>query len=165
MKEIKPLTPEQEEQLMENRENFRYQKVFLTDGKNYPLPHLEGAIREILVDKDTMGAEDLTVGLCIYQPGSYHEKHAHSECEEIMYCISGKCVGGIGDHESIDMPGDILFIPRGATHWFYNPYNEPEIHLFAYTRPNLKTAGYSVESEGYKEIGSEVESGLESSSK
>ncbi len=105
MKEIKPLTPEEEEQLMENRKNFRYQKVFLKDGRDYPLPHLEGAVRSILVDKDTMGAEDLTVGLCIYQPGSYHEKHAHSECEEVMYCFQANVLAVLATTKALICQG------------------------------------------------------------
>jgi quercetin dioxygenase-like cupin family protein len=37
--------------------------------------------------------------------------------------------------------GDTLWVPRGATHWFYNPFEETCEFLFLYTRSNLKPAG------------------------
>ena len=36
------------------------------------------------------------------------------------------------------------FVPRGAVHWFSNPFDEPVEMLFAYTRPSLAEAGYRV---------------------
>ncbi|MGN1007828.1 MAG: cupin domain-containing protein, partial [Butyricicoccus sp.] len=117
----------------------------------------------ILVDEATTGAEDITLGFCRFEPGAYHERHAHGECEEVAYMISGRMVGGVSTgpddpgKEIIWEPGDILFVPRGGTHWFYNPFDEPQTHVFMYTRPSLKTAGYSLESEGYQEIGGKVE--------
>ena len=152
------ITAAQQKELMENRAKCPY-LVPVECGKNYPIPKLVGAVRKILVDQNNMGAEDLTIGYAVFQPGDYHEPHAHKECEEFMYVISGKIVGGVGDgEESIQQEGDVLFMPRGAKHWFYNPFDEPQTHLFVYTRPSLATAGYSLESEGFEEIGAKVES-------
>jgi quercetin dioxygenase-like cupin family protein len=68
-------------------------------------------------------------------------------------------VVGVGDsdEETIQGAGDIVFVPRGAKHWAYNPFDEPQIHIFVYTRPSLSSAGYSLESQGYEEIGKKVE--------
>ncbi len=157
VKAKKKLTAEELQKLMDNRKKCEYLKN-VHEGKEYPIPKLVGALRTILVDKDTMGAEDLTIGYAEFQPGDYHEPHAHAACEEFMYVISGRIVGGVGNgEESIQKEGDVLFIPRGAKHWFYNPFDEPQTHLFVYTRPSLATAGYSLESEGFKEIGTKVE--------
>jgi uncharacterized RmlC-like cupin family protein len=159
------LTPEEEEQLKANRKeyvNSNYMKT-VDDGAVYPIPKLVGAFRSILIDKDTVGAEDITLGFAKFEPGAYHEIHAHGDCEEVAYMISGRLVGGVcgadedGWKEIIWEPGDVLFVPRGGKHWFYNPFNETQRHVFLYTRPSLATAGYSLGSEGFKEIGSEVE--------
>jgi len=40
--------------------------------------------------------------------------------------------------------GDTMFVPRGAVHWFYNPFPEPVEMIFVYTRPSLKSAGYRI---------------------
>ena len=158
------ITPEEEKELIENRKKSPYLKE-IDEGEVYPIPHLVGGFRSVLVDKDTMNAEDLTFGYCKFEPNSYHEKHSHSDCEEIMYILSGKGVGGVGDHETIQQAGDVIFVPRGAVHWFYNPFDEPQIQLFVYTRSSLAKAGYSLESQGYKEIGSEVEKKKKSENK
>jgi len=150
------LTQAEIEQLMKNREECQYIKN-VNEGEELGLPKLT-AVRKIIVDQDHMGAEDLTIGYAVFQPGEYHEAHAHQECEEFMYVISGRIVGGLGDGpESIQQAGDIMFMPRGVEHWFYNPFDEPQTHIFVYTRASLSKAGYSVESQGFKQIGEDVQ--------
>ena len=53
-------------------------------------------------------------------------------------------MSGVGDTEMEMGKGDTMFIPRGAVHWFYNPYDEPVEMIFIYTRPSLQLAGYKV---------------------
>ena len=62
-----------------------------------------------------------------------------------MYILSGKGIVGFEDHEEIEFKqGETMFVPRGAVHWFYNPFPEPVEMLFVYTRPSLKSAGYRI---------------------
>lgn len=61
-----------------------------------------------------------------------------------LYILSGRGMSGIGDTEMEMGKGDTMFIPRGAEHWFYNPFDEPVEMIFVYTRPSLKSAGYKV---------------------
>ena len=46
------------------------------------------------------------------------------------------------DQETELVKGDTLWVPRGAVHWFYNPYDEPCDFLFLYTRATLGAAPY-----------------------
>lgn len=157
------LTKEELDTFINNRIGYPNYMQTIDDGEVYPIPNLVGAFRSILIDEDTVGAQDFTLGFCRFEPGAYHERHTHKDCEETAYMISGRMIGGVttpDDPEGKEIvwnPGDILFVPRGGTHWFYNPFDEPQTHIFIYSRPSLKTAGYSLESDGFKEIGGSVE--------
>jgi len=117
----------------------------LEDGRNEPIKDLNDSTRVVLVDKDTVGAEDITFAYCKFEAEiSSHKKHIHKDAEEVIYILSGKGISGIGETEVEMSRGDTMFVPRGAVHWFYNPFAEPVEMLFIYTRNSLKSAGYAV---------------------
>jgi quercetin dioxygenase-like cupin family protein len=117
----------------------------LEDGRNEPIKDLEHAPRMILVDDERVGAEDITFGHCKFAPKmSFHKKHVHKDAEEIMYILSGKLIGGVKDQESEIVEGDTVWVPRGAVHWAYNPFDEPCEFVFLYTRSSLQSAGYEI---------------------
>ncbi len=117
----------------------------LEDGRNEPIKDLDNAQRIVLVDKDTVGAEDITFAYCKFEAKtSSHKKHIHKDAEEVIYILSGRGISGVNDSEVEMKQGDTMFVPRGAVHWFYNPFSEPVEMLFSYTRPSLKSAGYRV---------------------
>ena len=117
----------------------------ITDGRNEPIKDLENAKRVVLVDKDTVGAEDITFAYCRFEAEtSSHKKHIHKDAEEVIYILSGRGISGVGDTEVEMKQGDTMFVPRGAVHWFYNPSPEPVEMIFVYTRPSLKSAGYVI---------------------
>ena len=118
----------------------------LEDGRNEPIKDLERSERIVLVDEERVGAKDITFAYCKFQAkSSFHKKHIHDKAEEIMYILSGRGLGGVGDGPETEMKkGDTIWVPRGAPHWFYNPFDEPCEMLFIYTRPTLKSAGYEV---------------------
>jgi mannose-6-phosphate isomerase-like protein (cupin superfamily) len=115
------------------------------DGRVEPLKDLEFCKRVILVDKDMVGAEDVTFAYTIWDANtSYHKKHVHDNAEEIMYILSGRAVLGVNDEESEVRKGDTIWIPRGAVHWGNNPFDEPFEMLVVYTRSSLDSIGYEV---------------------
>lgn len=117
----------------------------LADGRNEPIKDLDNAQRIVLVDRDTVGAEDITFAYCRFEAKtSSHKKHIHEDAEEVIYIVSGKGISGVGEAEHEMSRGDTMFVPRGAVHWFYNPFAEPVEMIFVYTRPSLKAAGYQV---------------------
>ena len=63
----------------------------ITDGRNEPIKDLENAKRVVLVDKDTVGAEDITFAYCRFEAEtSSHKKHIHKDAEEVIYILSGR---------------------------------------------------------------------------
>jgi len=117
----------------------------LEDGIEEMISDLEGASRTILIDESTVGAEDITFGHSKFEPHtSIHKKHFHSEAEEIMYILKGRGISGVNETETEISAGDTVWVPRGAVHWFYNPFDEPCEFVFIYTRKSLKDAGYDM---------------------
>lgn len=157
-REAVSITPEEERRLIENRDRTIYVRTFEKDGVSYPIPDLLDTTRLIAVDRDTVGAQDISFGYSRFAPKkAMHKKHRHNDCEEIMYVLKGRGVGGCEDIDTMYFPGDVIFIPRGAEHYLYNPFDEPLEILFLYTKPSLKEAGYATESKGNSEIGEEIE--------
>ncbi|MEA5114761.1 MAG: cupin domain-containing protein [Geobacteraceae bacterium] len=117
----------------------------LEDGRNEPIKDLDNAKRVVLVDNDTVGAEDITFAYCRFEAKtSAHKRHIHKDAEEVIHILSGRGVSGLDDTEVEMAKGDTMFVPRGAVHWFYNPFDEPVEMIFVYTRPSLKSAGYQM---------------------
>ena len=115
----------------------------LADGRNEPIKDLDNATRVVLVDNDTVGAEDITFAYCRFEAKtSAHKKQVHENAEEVIHILKGRGVSGLGESETEMSQGDTMFVPRGAVHWFYNPFEEPVEMIFVYTRPSLKSAGY-----------------------
>lgn len=152
------ITKADELRLVQARKASPYIRTPQEDGVDYPIPELEGASRKILVDRDTMHSTMCTWGYSRFEPKTaLHKKHAHPDCEEIMYILSGRGVGGMDETEALFCAGDTIFVPQNVVHWFYNPFDEPVEMLWLYTKPSLRESGYSMESGGYQNVGGEIE--------
>jgi mannose-6-phosphate isomerase-like protein (cupin superfamily) len=152
------ISREEEKKLAEARKNSPYVLTLYENGVDYPIPDLENASRKILIDRDTVSSTMCTWGYSKFDgKTSLHKKHSHRDCEEIMYIISGRGVGGVGEHETLQQAGDTIFVPRGETHWFYNPFDEPLEMMWLYTKPSLRDAGYNLNSKGGADVSGEVE--------
>jgi len=117
----------------------------LEDGIEEMITDLEGASRTILIDEKTVGAEDITFGHSKFEPHtSVHKKHIHKNAEEIMHILKGRGITGVDNRETEIKAGDTVWVPRGAVHWFYNPFDEPCEFIFIYTRKSLKDANYEI---------------------
>jgi quercetin dioxygenase-like cupin family protein len=117
----------------------------LEDGRIEPLKDMEHCKRIVLIDKDTVGAEDITFAYIKYETKmAFHKRHVHKDAEEIIYIVSGKGMVGVGNDEFVAVKGDTIWVPRGEIHWVYNPFDEPLENLFLYTRATLESAGYEV---------------------
>ncbi len=123
----------------------------LEEGRYEPIKDLmrtdkEFAMRRILVDHEMGQAHHLTFGYARFDPRtSFHKRHIHPQAEEVFHILSGKGKGGVGEEpESEIVKGDTVWVPKGAVHWFYNPFDEPCEMLFIYSAPSLQAAGYEV---------------------
>lgn len=117
----------------------------LADGRNEPIKDLDGASRTILVDEQAVDAGEITFGHSRFEPRtSVHKKHIHRNAEEIMYILSGRGVAGVNDQEKVVVSGDTIWVPKGAVHWFSNPFDEPCEFVFLYTKSSLQKAAYEI---------------------
>ena len=51
---------------------------------------------------------------------------------------------GEGTEEVEIVQGDTVWVPKGADHWLYNPFDTPCEILFIYAAPSLEAAGYEI---------------------
>ena len=133
---------------MERRSRFVFRHE---EGRSEAILDLGNAKRFVLVDRETVGAREITFGYVRWEARtSFHKKHVHRDAEEVMYIVSGRAIGGVGDEEFEISKGDTIWVPKGMVHWAYNPFDEPFEMLFVYTRPTLESAGYDIVEERNK---------------
>lgn len=74
-----------------------------------------------LFNRDTVGAEALSLNVHHYLPGGHTEGHQpHQDAEQVYYVISGTMGIEIEGKEYMAPAGSFVFIPRGATHQHRN---------------------------------------------
>lgn len=113
---------------------------YIEEGRNEPIKDLDNAKKVVLVDRNKVGAEDITFAYCRFEAEtSSHKKHIHKDAKEVIYILEGKGVSGVSDMEVEMKKGDTMFVPRGVVNWFCSPFPEPVEMLFVYTRPSLKS--------------------------
>lgn len=152
------VTEDKLQEYEKNREECSHVRTFEKDGVSYPIPDLIGSTRIIAVDEDMIGAKEITFGFSEFAPrSSVHKPHTHTDCEELMYILEGQGIGGLNGVDFLCKENDILFVPKGAEHYFFNPFDKPCKFIFLYTKGSLKKAGYAIASNGYNEIGANIE--------
>jgi uncharacterized RmlC-like cupin family protein len=86
-------------------------------------PPTPGMDRRTAIDSDRMWA-----GTARTHPGMVSGWHHHGDHESAIYVLSGalRMEYGAGGRETFDaMPGDFVFVPRGAVHRESDPTDEP----------------------------------------
>ena len=80
------------------------------------------------------GAEGLTVGQVIINPGRGNSIHSHPNCEEVLYLIAGELEHTCGDEGTYTLkPGMSIHIPAGVKHNARCTSAEPARMLVAYS--------------------------------
>lgn len=97
-----------------------------------------GEIRWIWNSKIADNAEQ-TLGHVTILPGKKNTFHAHPNCEELLYVLSGECDHWVGDEKYHLKPGMTISIPRDAEHYALVTSSEPLKALIFYSTPNRKT--------------------------
>ena len=70
-----------------------------------------------MVGAEEMPGAEQTFGVVTINPGRRNPLHAHPNCEELLYVMSGTCDHKLGDEMYQLKPGDVIRIPRGIQHW------------------------------------------------
>lgn len=58
----------------------------------------------------------LTVGKCFIQPGRNNPVHHHPNCDEVLVVLRGTIRHRVGEEYTEMRAGDVISIPKGATH-------------------------------------------------
>jgi len=90
-----------------------------------------------------------------FMPGAVHKKHAHGNCEEIYFVISGRGLAGAGDDRVEVRAGDFHYIPAGVEHWLHNLSGTDPIEVVG-----IYINAASVEATGYTYLGDVTEADL-----
>lgn len=97
-----------------------------------------GQIRWIWGSKIDGNAEQ-TLGHVVIQPGEKNASHAHPNCEELLYVLTGECDHWVGDEKYRLKPGMTISIPRGSEHYAQVTSSEPLRALIFYSSPDRET--------------------------
>ena len=74
---------------------------------------------EWLVDRHD-GAPNFEMRRFVIGPGGSIPKHYHPDIEHEQYVLKGRYKMGIGEEVHSVKPGDSIYIPMGAPHWYRN---------------------------------------------
>jgi len=61
-------------------------------------------------------AAGLTLGRVVIKPGQNNPRHAHANCEEVLYLLAGELEHSIGNRKVQLKAGDTLTVPAGVFH-------------------------------------------------
>ncbi len=61
-------------------------------------------------------AAGLTLGRVLIKAGCSNPRHAHFECEEVLYLLAGELRHSFGDQDVLLKAGDTLLVPAGVFH-------------------------------------------------
>ena len=84
------------------------------------------------------GAEQ-TLGVVTIYPGKRNPLHAHPNCEELLYVISGECNHKLGEAVFHLTAGTVIRIPRGVPHWAQCTSTEPLVAVVSFSAPDRRT--------------------------
>jgi quercetin dioxygenase-like cupin family protein len=87
--------------------------------KEFP-GHHGGALSKPLVDQEGLGAKQIDHRISSYAPMAYVARHKHKVQEQIYHVLSGEGLFEHGDVKQVVRAHDVVFIPPGVEHAFYN---------------------------------------------
>jgi uncharacterized RmlC-like cupin family protein len=97
--------------------------VVVRPGERTPGPATPGMVRQQAVATDGLWS-----GLVRTEPGMVSGWHHHGDHETVIYVLTGalRMESGPGGADTVEaVPGDFLYVPRGAVHREANPSAEP----------------------------------------
>ncbi len=95
-----------------------------------------------LVGAAQMPDAEQTLGVVTIYHGKRNPLHAHPNCEELLYVVSGECDHKLGDEMLHLTPGTVIRIPRGVRHWAKCTTTEPLVAVVSFSSPDRRTDSY-----------------------
>lgn len=86
-------------------------------------------------------AEDaeLTVGICVIDPGNRNGEHLHPNCEEVLFVLEGECDHWLGEERIHLTPGMMIRCPAHMPHCAVNTGDVPFRAFVCFSRPDRHT--------------------------
>ena len=123
----------------------------------YPLVHVDDvtpenmkkgegwAISEFRLPITGRDGSSTTLFHSIFRPGSTHNKHLHSRCDEIAVYLKGYGVVGQSDEVTKVGPGSCRMMPKGSAHFFHNETRDEDglVIGFYVGAKDVKDTGYA----------------------
>jgi quercetin dioxygenase-like cupin family protein len=100
-----------------------------------------GLTLEFLEDKDSTGGSLDLFRMTVLPNAKVPAAHYHESWEETIYGLDGTLMFRMNGKDTDIGPGQSLFIPRGAPHWFVNQTQHPATCLCVLT-PGVLGPGY-----------------------
>ncbi|HDZ44039.1 MAG TPA: cupin domain-containing protein [Phycisphaerae bacterium] len=69
-----------------------------------------------LASREVGNASDITLGRVVIKAGQSNPRHAHGNCEEVLYLLAGKLDHSLGDDNVMLAPGDTIVVRSGVFH-------------------------------------------------
>jgi quercetin dioxygenase-like cupin family protein len=88
----------------------------LEDAPDYVPPGHSKVLDKVLVDRNTVGAENVVVWYGYLEPEAEAEAHVHSGSEQVYFVIKGKIRFEVDGETFIGVPNSVTFVPRGSRH-------------------------------------------------
>ena len=87
------------------------------------------------------GAEQ-TLGYVVIEPSAKNPLHAHPNCEEVLYLLSGELEHSLNGAVYRLGPGDAIRVPAGAKHDARCVGAEPATMVVCYSAPDREMVSY-----------------------
>lgn len=103
---------------------------------------------QFLIDRATVGTDDMLLGWTVLPPGARHDRHLHHHADEFWIVLQGhgKMYTDEGEQESGE--GDVAFTPRGKWHGFHNDSDADVVLVWGWSGAgSLEDSGYAVHEE------------------
>lgn len=104
------------------------------------------AISEFRLPVSGKDGSRTTVFHSIFRSGSTHNKHLHTDCEEIAVYLSGHGVVGQSDSRAVVTAGHCRMMPRGSAHFFHNETKDADAVVIGFYMGagSVKDTGYAL---------------------
>lgn len=83
-----------------------------------------------------------TLGYVVIEPGQKNPLHAHPNCEEVLYLISGELDHSLGEEMHRLQPGDAIRVPAGVKHDAKSVGTAPATMVVCYSVPDRQMVSY-----------------------
>ena len=82
--------------------------------------HHGGALSKLLVHPETAGSRLIDHRISSYEPKAYVARHKHKVQEQVYHVLEGEGLFEFAEEKRVVRKHDVMFIPPGVEHAFYN---------------------------------------------